>query len=122
MPCPGWRPWCSWPDSSLPMRAIREQIASALDVVIHLSRLRDGSRRVTEICEVNGMEGDTITLSTLYSFDYDAGFDDEGRFAGELQPTGLRPMFSEELSHMGIELPEGLLRALDPLSGLGLSA
>ena len=106
----------------LPMRAIREQVASALDVVIHLSRLRDGSRRVTEICEVNGMEGDTITLSTLYSFDYDAGFDDEGRFAGELQPTGLRPMFSEELRHMGIELPEGLLRALDPLSGLGLSA
>ena len=106
----------------LPVRAIREQVASALDVIIHLSRLRDGSRRVTEICEVNGMEGDTITLTTLYAFDYDAGFDADGRFAGELQPTGLRPMFSEELGHMGIELPEGLLRALDPLAQLGFKS
>ncbi|MDH3680476.1 MAG: CpaF family protein [Acidimicrobiia bacterium] len=99
----------------LPVRAIREQIASALDVIVHLSRLRDGTRRITEICEVNGMEGETITLSTLYAFDYDAGFDDEGRFAGEIRPTGLRPMFSDELGHLGIALPEALLRAVcDP--------
>ncbi len=93
----------------LPMRAIREQIASALDVVIQLSRMRDGSRRVVEITEVVGMEGDTLTLSELYKFDYDAGFDEEGRFAGQLQPTGLRPMFSEELHYQGIELTEAML-------------
>jgi pilus assembly protein CpaF len=104
----------------LPIRAIREQIASALDVIIHLSRLRDGTRRITEICEVNGIEGDTITLSTIYVFDYGSGFDDEGRYAGDLQPTGLRPMFSEELGHLGIELPEGLLQAVcDPFKKTG---
>jgi pilus assembly protein CpaF len=101
----------------LPVKAIREQIASALDLIVHLSRLRDGTRRVTEISEVNGMEGDTITLSTLYSFDYGAGFDDEGRFSGDLQPTGLRPMFSSELGHLGIALPESMLQiGLDPLA------
>ena len=101
----------------LPIRAIREQIASALDVIVHLARLRDGTRRVTEIAEVNGMEGDTITLSTIYQFDYGAGFDHEGRFAGDLRPTGLRPMFSEELHQLGVALPEGLLQAgPDPLA------
>ena len=101
----------------LPIRAIREQIASALDLVVHLGRLRDGTRRVTEIAEVTGMEGDTITLSTIYSFDYEAGFDEQGMFAGGLRPTGLRPMFSEELGYMGIDLPEALLGAgLDPFS------
>ncbi len=106
----------------LPIRAIREQIASALDVVIHLSRMRDGTRRVTEIAEVNGMEGETITLSTLYDFDYGAGFDESGRFAGEIKPTGLRPMFSEELQHLGIELPEALLSAgLDPFKKNGFA-
>lgn len=101
----------------LPIRAIREQIASALDLIIHISRMRDGSRRVTEIVEVNGMEGDTVTLSTIYAFDYDAGFDDAGHYAGQIEPTGLRPMFSEELHHMGIELPKELLgAALDPFN------
>ena len=94
----------------LPAKAIREQIASALDLVVHLSRLRDGSRRITEISEVNGMEGDTITMSTLYKFDYDAGLDSSGRFLGHLKPTGLRPMFSDELKHMGLELPEEMIR------------
>ncbi len=95
----------------LPIRAIREQVASALDLIIQLSRMRDGSRRVVEITEVTGMEGDTITLSTLYKFDYEAGFDDEGMYLGELHPTGLRPMFSDELKYMGIELPESLMDA-----------
>lgn len=93
----------------LPIRAIREQIASALDVVVHLSRMRDGSRRVVEICEVTGMEGETISLSELYRFDYEAGFDDDGRYVGELQPTGLRPMFSDELRYMGVDLSDSLL-------------
>ncbi len=104
----------------LPTRAIREQVASALDVIIHLSRMRDGTRRVTEIAEVNGMEGDTITLSTLFHFDYDAGMDASGRYIGQIKPTGLRPMFSEELQHMGIQLPDEMMRiAIDPLQDLG---
>ncbi len=105
----------------LPNRAIREQIASALDVIVHLTRLRDGTRRITEVSEVTGMEGDTITLSTLYDFDYGAGIDETGRFVGEVRPTGLRPMFSEELQYLGIELPEELLRAAtDPFQMPGV--
>ena len=105
----------------LPAKAIREQVASALDLLVHLSRLRDGSRRITEICEVNGMEGDTITLSTLYKFDYSAGIDASGRFLGELRPTGLRPMFSDELQQMGIALPEEMIRTgLNPLKEMGI--
>ena len=99
----------------LPVRSIREQVASALDLVVHLGRLRDGTRRITEIAEVNGMEGDTITLSTLYAFDYGAGADESGRYVGRIEPTGLRPMFSDELAHMGIKFPEELIKAaLDP--------
>lgn len=93
----------------LPMRAIREQVSSSLDLIIQLGRLRDGTRRVVEIAEVNGMEGDTITLSTLYQFDFEAGFDENGRYAGEIHPTGLRPMFSDELRYLGVELPEDII-------------
>jgi pilus assembly protein CpaF len=101
----------------LPVRSIREQIASALDVIVHLSRLRDGTRRVTEVAEVNGMEGDTITLSTLYEFDYSAGIDESGRFLGRIRPTGLRPMFSDELKHLGIDLPQELIQtAFNPMA------
>jgi pilus assembly protein CpaF len=104
----------------LPTKAIREQIASALDVIVHLSRLRDGSRRVTEISEVNGMEGDTITLSTLYEFDFAAGLDGSGRYLGQVRPTGLRPMFSQELQYMGIQLPEEMIRVgLNQLPEIG---
>ena len=88
----------------LPMRAIREQMASALDLIVHISRLRDGTRRVTGIDEVIGMEGETVTLGDLFSFDYDAGFTEDGRFAGNLKPTGIRPMFSDRLEQQGITL------------------
>src|SRR6185436_19437733 len=71
----------------LPVRAIREQVASALDLIVHLTRLRDGSRRVTQITEVNGMEGDIITLTDLYTFDYAAGIGEDGRFLGTTIPT-----------------------------------
>jgi len=105
----------------LPTKAIREQIASALDVVVHLSRLRDGTRRITEIAEVNGMEGETITMSTIYKFDYEAGMDESGRYIGQIRPTGIRPMFSDELRQMGIQLPEEMIRiATDPMSQLGI--
>ena len=69
----------------LPVRAIREQMASALDVIVHLSRLRDGTRRVTNVCEVLGMEGDTIVLQDVFAFDFGMGVDDEGRFLGRLE-------------------------------------
>jgi pilus assembly protein CpaF len=89
----------------LPVRAIREQVASAVDLIVQVSRLRDGSRRVTHIAEVEGMEGDIITLTDLFLFDYSAGMNDEGRFKGSLQATGLRPKFGERLADLGIEVP-----------------
>jgi pilus assembly protein CpaF len=89
----------------LPIRAIREQMASALDLIVHVSRLRDGTRRVTHITEVQGMEGDLITLQDVFLFDYNAGVDADGRFLGVLRTTGIRPKFTEKLAHYGIKLP-----------------
>jgi len=88
----------------LPARAIREQIASAIDLIVHLSRLRDGTRRVVQISEVVGMEGDTITIQDVFRFDYEAGRDEEGRFQGVPEPTGIRPQFTDRLAEVGIEL------------------
>ena len=92
----------------LPIRAVREQIAAALDVIVHLNRLRDGTRRVTKITEVQGMQGDVVTLQDIYAFDYDSGMDDQGRYVGHLRPTGIRPTFSERLGHAGIALAPAL--------------
>ena len=88
----------------LPVRAIREQMASAIDCVVHLSRLRDGTRRVTHITEVQGMEGDVITLQDVFLFDFGMGIDEHGRFKGHLKATGVRPKFAEKLSDLGIRL------------------
>jgi pilus assembly protein CpaF len=82
----------------LPMRAIREQVSSAIDVVVHLTRFKDGSRRVTHVTEIAGMEGDTITTQDLFKFDYGMGFDEEGHPLGRLKSTGLRPTFLEKLA------------------------
>ena len=89
----------------LPVRAIREQVAGAIDLIVQQARLKDGSRRIVAITEVAGMEGDVITLQDLFTFDYSAGRDAAGRFLGALRPTGLRPKFSAHLSDMGVELP-----------------
>ncbi len=89
----------------LPIRAIRQQASAALDLVVHLSRLRDGTRRVTHISEVEGMEGDTIVMQDLAYFDYSAGVDESGRFLGWLKSTGVRPKFSRHLEDLGIRLP-----------------
>ncbi|MGW8565460.1 CpaF family protein [Isoptericola sp. NPDC055881] len=89
----------------LPLRAIREQIASAVDVVIQLTRLRDGSRRVTAVTEVQGMEGQTVTLQDAFLFDYAAGVDAaSGRFLGVPVPTGVRPRFTDRFAELGIAL------------------
>jgi pilus assembly protein CpaF len=87
----------------LPVRAIREQIASALDLVVHLERLRDGSRAVTNITEIQGMEGDTITMMDIFIFEQ-TGIE-EGRVIGRLRPTGLRPKFLDRIEASGIRLP-----------------
>ncbi len=88
----------------LPVRAIREQMASAIDVIVQLTRMRDGSRRVTHITEVQGMEGDVITLQDVFLFDFSAGVDENGRYRGQLQATGVRPKFAEKLADQGIRL------------------
>ena len=94
----------------LPIRAIREQMASALDLIVHLTRLRDGTRRITHVSEVQGMEGDVITLQDLFLFDYGMGVDDSGRFKGHLKSTGIRPKFSERLADFGIRLSPDLFQ------------
>jgi len=90
----------------LPHRAIREQIASALDLVIQLERMRDGSRKCVAITEVQGMEGDVITMSDIYKFEL-TGYEN-GRAIGALRPTGLRPRFMDKLEAAGIHLPPGV--------------
>jgi pilus assembly protein CpaF len=88
----------------LPVRAIREQMASALDLIVHLTRLRDGTRRITHVTEVQGMEGDVITLQDVFLFDFGMGIDEHGRFQGHLKATGVRPKFAEKLADLGIRL------------------
>jgi pilus assembly protein CpaF len=88
----------------LPVRAIREQMASAIDLIVQVSRLRDGSRKITHITEVQGMEGDVITLQDVFLFDYAAGVDENGKYRGQLRATGVRPKFVEKLSDQGIRL------------------
>jgi pilus assembly protein CpaF len=92
----------------LPLRAIREQIASAIGLVVHTARMNDGSRKVVQISEVTGMEGETIQLADIYTFDWSAGTDGHGRILGAAQPTGLRPSFHGHLDELGIELPADL--------------
>ncbi|MRX43311.1 CpaF family protein [Agromyces kandeliae] len=89
----------------LPLRAIREQIASALDIIIQIGRLKDGTRRITHVTEVQGMEGDIVTLQDAFTFDYSAGIDEHGRFRGHAAATGVRPRFAEHLADVGIPLP-----------------
>jgi pilus assembly protein CpaF len=94
----------------LPARAIRDQAASAINLIVHQSRLRDGTRRITHITEVTGMESDVVTLQDLFVFDYAAGVDRTGRFRGTLRPTGIRPLFVQRLADVGIDLPAGLFQ------------
>ncbi|MEX0865662.1 MAG: CpaF family protein [Acidimicrobiia bacterium] len=92
----------------LPVKAIREQVSSAVDLIVHVSRLKDGTRRVTHVTEVEGMEGEIITLQDLFLFDFGMGVDDEGAYKGRLKATGIRPSFSEDLENQGIRLPADL--------------
>jgi pilus assembly protein CpaF len=97
----------------LPVRAIREQVASAINLIVHQQRFKDGTRRVTHVTEVVGMESETITLQEIFRFDFGMGMDGEGRFLGELKPTGLRPHIMPQLEAHGIWL-EPTLFAYQP--------
>ncbi|MCT4619414.1 MAG: CpaF family protein [Marinisporobacter sp.] len=88
----------------LPVKAIREQIGSAIDLIVQQSRLKDGSRKITNITEVQGLEGDVIVLQDIFIFKQQ-GVDEEGKIIGKLVPTGIRPKFYETLTTSGIHIP-----------------
>ncbi|MCL2543672.1 MAG: CpaF family protein [Nocardioidaceae bacterium] len=98
----------------LPMKAIREQVASAIDLIVHQTRFKDGSRRITHITEVERMEGEVITLQDVFVFDHSAGFDENGRVLGRLRSTGLRPKFLEKLADVNVAVDPTLFRADRP--------
>jgi len=91
----------------LPLRAIREQIASAIDLIVHQARLRDGSRKITHLTEVLGMEGDVITMQDIYIFEQ-TGVDADGRVLGRFRATGIRPKFLDKFEASGISVPPGM--------------
>jgi pilus assembly protein CpaF len=90
----------------LPLRAIREQVASAVDLIVQQSRLKDGTRRIVNITEIQGMEGDVIVMQDVFVFEQTGVV--EGKIQGRLKPTGIRPKFVEKFEVMGINLPPGL--------------
>lgn len=94
---------CMMAGMDLPVKVIRQQIASAIDLIIQQSRMRDGARKVTSITEVSGMEGDTVVMTEIFRFEQ-TGVDKDGKAVGELKPTGIRPLFSPRLEAAGIRL------------------
>jgi pilus assembly protein CpaF len=98
----------------LPVRAVREQIASAVDLIVHQTRFKDGTRRVTHVTEVERMEGEVVALQEIFAFDAAAGFDAEGRALGHLRPTGLRPKVLEKLAYANVSV-DPMLFATDRL-------
>ncbi|WP_448002646.1 CpaF family protein [Agromyces bauzanensis] len=94
----------------LPLRAIREQVSSAIDLIVQIGRLRDGTRRVVSLTEVHGMEGDVITMQDIFAFDYGAGMDENGRYRGSAEPTGVRPRFVERFADAGVSVPTEVFR------------
>jgi len=97
---------CLMAGMELPHRAIREQIASAIDLIIHQERMRDGSRKVVNISEVQGMEGDVIVMQDIFVFEQ-TGYEG-GKVIGRLRPTGIRPKFMDKIEAAGIHLPPGI--------------
>ena len=96
----------------LPLRAIREQVASAIDFIVHQSRLPDGSRKIVKVTEVAGMEGDIITMQDLFVFEQ-TGFNEKGRVMGKHVPTGIVPHCMEKLQAYGENLPANIFEARD---------
>jgi pilus assembly protein CpaF len=98
---------------NLPDKGVRQQISSAIDVIVQVSRLTDGSRKIVSIYEVVGMEGDVITMQEIFTFERQ-GVAEDGRVLGRFKATGIRPRFTERLQAWGIELPAGLFTPLAP--------
>lgn len=94
---------CLMAGMDLPVRAIREQIASAIDLVVHQERMRDGTRKIVKITEIQGMEGDIITMSDIFEFEQTGV--EAGKVIGRIRPTGLRPKFIDKIEVSGIHLP-----------------
>jgi pilus assembly protein CpaF len=101
---------------NLPEKGVRQQIASAIDVIIHLSRLSDGGRKIMQISEIVGMEGDVITMQDLFLFERE-GVTPDGKVAGEFRATGIRPKCADRLQEYGIDLAETLFSNLGPTGG-----
>jgi pilus assembly protein CpaF len=95
----------------LPIRVIREQMSSAIDLIVHLARLRDGTRRVTHVSEVQHMEGDVIIMQDLFMFDFSMGVDEHGTYRGTLKSTGIRPHFADKLEDAGLKLDAALFES-----------
>jgi pilus assembly protein CpaF len=89
--------------AELPLRAIREQIVSAIDLVCYVERMQDGTRKITQISEVRGLEGEVVTMQDIFTFVNDGLHD--GKVMGSLKPTGIRPAFADRLTARGLELP-----------------
>ncbi len=103
---------------NLPERSVREQIASAIDIIVHVSRMSDGSRRVTTVAELVGMEGGIISMQDLFAFKRD-GIAEDGRVVGRFVATGIRPKQAERLQAYGIDLSESLFSNLEGLAPAG---
>jgi pilus assembly protein CpaF len=97
---------CLMAGMDLPVRAIREQVSSAVDLICQQERMRDGTRKVTSITEVSGMEGDVITMTDIFVFEQTGT--ENGKIVGRLRPTGLRPKFMEKIETAGINLPPSI--------------
>ena len=98
----------------LPDRAIREQISSAINIIIHLVRFADGTRKVVKIAEITGMEGNTIVMQDIFCFEQ-RGIDKDGRVLGEFKATGVRPYFAERFKMFGFDMPPGIFERGAPL-------
>jgi pilus assembly protein CpaF len=105
----------------LPVKAIRQQVASAINVLVQLARLRDGSRKVTQITEITGMEGDTITMQDIFLYE-SHGAAPDGRIIGEFRPTGIRPQILDRMFAMGLPLPQEILALFPDPRGVSLAA
>jgi pilus assembly protein CpaF len=98
----------------LPVRAIREQVASAVDLIVHQTRFKDGTRKITSLTEVERMEGDIITLQDIFVYDHTAGFDEDGKAKGYLRSTGLRPKFLDKMEQSNVRV-DPMLFTMDGL-------
>jgi len=105
----------------LPVKAIRQQVAGAINILIQLARLRDGSRKVTQVTEITGMEGDTITMQDIFLYE-SHGAAGDGRIVGEFRPTGIRPQILDRMFAMGLPLPQEILALFPDPRGVSLAA